>query len=298
MRDLLLLGALGLALLQTSAAHSQPAKNGEEDALRKRAEAFVETFNKGDAKAMAAFFTPDADVVDPEGHTIRGRKAIEEVYTQHFAQNKGAKLFIRIISVRVARPDLAFEDGLTEVVNPKGGPPSSARYSVVYVKQDGEWYLASVREAIAVPPTNAQKLQELAFLIGNWTEDAEKGGSSKASYSWETSQNFMLNHFDVTVKDFSIAGGVQWIGWDESIKKPRAWSFLFNGGFAEGVWTKDGNNNWKIAVTGTNRDGKKVTGTNILTKIDDDHYSFQFVNLKRDGKDLPDAEVVKMKRVK
>jgi uncharacterized protein (TIGR02246 family) len=298
MRKVLLLGALGLTLLVAGSAQTQPPKNAEEDALLKVAEGFVAAFNKGDAKAVGAFFTEDADVVDPEGHTIKGRKTIEDAYTKIFSQAKGARLFIRIGSVRVAKPDLAFEDGQTEVIYPQGGPPSAARYSVVYVKQNGKWLIASVREAIAVPPTNAHKLEELAFLIGSWTEDVDKGGSAKASYAWDAFQNFIVNTFDLTMKDISIAGGVQWIGWDASIKKARAWSFFFNGGFGEGVWNKDGDTKWKIDVTGVQRDGAKVSATNMFTKIDDNHFSFQLVNVRVDGKSIPDVPLVKMKRVK
>ena len=155
-------------------------KAKEEAALQKNAEAFVEAFNGGDAKALAAFFTEDGDMIDQDGHQIKGRKAIEEVYTKLFAESKGAKLFITINSLRVARPDLALEDGLTEVVPADGGPPSAARYTVVHVKQDGKWYLESVREAIAVPPNNTEHLEGLGFLIGDWTEDSDKGGASKA----------------------------------------------------------------------------------------------------------------------
>jgi len=289
--------AIGLALVLVSSARPQPDNKTEEENLRKRAEAFVAAFNKGDAKALAGLFAPDGDMVDQEGHHLKGRKAIEEGYQKFFSQAKGAKLFITITSVRFPKPDLAFEDGLTEVVVPDGAP-SAARYSIVYVKQEGQWYLESVREAIAVPPTNAGKLQELEFLIGHWVEDVEKGGSAKASYSWEGHRNFMVSTFDLTMKDVSVAGGTQWISWDESVKKPRAWTFVFNGGFAEGVWTRDGENNWKIAITGTHRDGKKLTATNVFTKIDDDHVSFRFIDRTLDGKSLPDVKAVKMKRVK
>jgi uncharacterized protein (TIGR02246 family) len=305
MRKLLLPAVMGLTLLIAGSAQTQqtksadPPKNAEEDVLQKRAEAFVKAFNDGDAKAVAAFFTTDADMVDQEGHHIEGRKAIEETYKKFFAEAKGAKLFIRIEKVRVAKPDLAFEDGLSEVVYPNGGPPTAGRYSVVYTKQEGTWYMASVREAIAVPPNNTEKLQDLGFLIGHWVEDVDKGGSAKASYAWDGHQNFILNTFDITLKgEVSIAGGVQWIGWDESAKKPRAWSFLFNGGFAEGVWNKDGDNKWKITVNGTQRDGKKVTGTNLFTKVDDDHFSFKLVDIKVDGKSVSDSPAVKMKRAK
>ena len=272
----------------------EPSK--EEAALLKRAEAFVEAFNKADAKTMAGFFTKDGDVVNTEGEHLKGRKAIEEAYQKLFAEVKGAKLFIRITSLRVVNPTLALEDGTTEVVIPDA-PPSAARYTVVWVKQDAEWYLESVREAVAFPPTNAKHLQDLAFLIGNWVEDAEKGGSSRASYSWAEQGNFIVNTFDLTMKDVSIGGGTQWIGWDAAAKKARAWSFIFNGGFAEGVWTREGNS-WKIAVTASMPDGSKLTATNVLKKIDADHFSVQFINRSLNGKALPDEKEVKMKRLK
>jgi uncharacterized protein (TIGR02246 family) len=297
MKKVLFAAGVALALVLAPSVRPQQGKKEEEN-LRKRAEAFVAAFNKGDAKGVAAFFTPDGDVVDQEGHHLKGRKAIEEGYQKFFSQAKGAKLFITITSVRFPKPDLALEDGVTEVVPPDGGAPSSARYSIVYVKQDGQWYIESVREAIAVPPTNADKLQDLEFLIGHWVEDVEKGGSARASYSWEGHKNFMVNTFELTMQDVSIAGGTQWIGWDESVKKPRSWTFVFNGGFAEGVWTRDGKDRWKVAVVGTQRDGKKVTATNVLTRVDDDHFSFHFIDRKLDGKPLPEIKEVKMKRVK
>jgi uncharacterized protein (TIGR02246 family) len=289
-----------LTLLVASQVVTTPIRadnppNPEEDVLQKRAEAFVATFNKGDAKSLAAFFTPDADIVDPEGHQTKGRAAIEKLYQGYFNENKGAKLTIHIQSVRVARPDLALEDGLTEVVPPNGGPPSAARYSVVYGKRDGEWYLESVREAIAVPPTNAEHMQDLAFLVGNWQD--ESGGGSTSSYAWAAQGNFLVNSFDWSMQDVSVAGGVQWIGWDASEKKMKAWSFLFNGGFAEGVWNKDGDR-YKISVRATLRDGKKASATNVFTKIDPDHYSFQLVDRMVDGKPLPDDKPMRMRRVR
>ena len=294
---LFILAAVVVLPLAPAVASAQGGDKKEEAALLKKAEAFVEAFNSGDAKAVAAFWTPDGDMVDREGHQVKGRKAIEAAYQKFFADAKGAKLFIRIGSLRVARPDLALEDGETEVVLPDG-PPAASRYTVVHVKQEGQWMIDSVREATAVPPNNAERLEGLAYLIGDWTEDAEKGGNAKASYVWNESQNFIVNTFDVTMKDVPVAGGKQIIGWDAAAKKPRAWTFLFNGGFAEGVWTPDGDNKWKIAVTGTQRDGTNVVATNVITKMDDDHFTFQFIDRTVDGKPLADDKPVKMKRVK
>ena len=176
-------GAVLAAALSVGAARAaEPLDKAKvEAALQKNAEAFVEAFDKGDAKAVAAFFTEDGDIIDQDGRQIKGRAAIEKTYSKVFADAKGAKLFIKITSLRVVSSDLALEDGLTEVVPADGGPPSAARYSVVHVKQDGEWRLESVREAIAVPPNNTGHLEGLDFLIGDWTEDVDKGASAKAS---------------------------------------------------------------------------------------------------------------------
>ena len=160
--------ALAVGLSARPASAADPIDNAKEEAaIQKTAEEFAEAFDKGDAKALAAFFTEDGDMIDQEGHQVKGRKAIEDLYAKLFAETKGAKLHITITSLRVARPDLALEDGLTEVTSPDGGLPSAARYTVVHVKQEGKWLLESVREAIAVPPNNAEHLEDLAFLIGD-----------------------------------------------------------------------------------------------------------------------------------
>ena len=290
--------ALAAGLLARPATAAEPIdKAKEEAAIQKTAEGFVEAFNKGDAKAVAAFFTEDGDMVDREGHTVKGRKAIEATYTKFFADAKGAKLLIRIGSIRVARPDLAYEDGETEIVLPDG-PPAASRYTVVHVKEDGQWMVDSVREATAVPPNNAEHLDGLAYLVGDWTEDVDKGGHDRASYVWNESQNFMVNTFDITMKDVPVAGGKQIIGWDAAGKKPRSWAFYFNGGFSEGAWTADGDGKWKIDMTGQQRDGTKVSVTYLLAKVDDDHFTVQFTDRKVDGKPLADLKPVKMKRVK
>ncbi len=300
MKPLLMFGACLVLVIGVTGRRTQaadPKDNAKEQAaLQKAAENFVAAFNKGDAKAVGEFFSADADLVTQQGHHLKGRKAIEAMYQSFFKDIKGAKLYLRVESLRVARGDIAFEDGESEVVT-KDQPPMAGRYAVVWVKDEGKWVMESVRESVATPPNNTEHLADVAFLVGDWTEDVEKGGSASFSYRWDEDQNFIWNSFDITMQDISVAGGKQIIGWDAAAKKPRAWSFLFNGGFAETVWNKDGENKWKLSINATQRDGTKVVATNILKKIDENHFSFQFVDRKVDGKELPDDKEVKMKRV-
>jgi hypothetical protein len=75
----------------------------------------------------------------------------------------------------------------------------------------------------------------------------------------------------------------------------RSWAFYSNGAFSEGTWSGNGNK-WTAKVTTTTRDGKKLVATNILTRVDADHATWQSVKRTLDGKELPDTDVVKMKR--
>jgi uncharacterized protein (TIGR02246 family) len=262
-----------------------------------RAQAFIAAFNKGDAKAVAAFWTPEGDYVDQVGRQIKGRAAIEKLYEKVFAGNKGAKLTVTVTSARMVGADTAIEDGITEVTPADGGPGTAARFSAVLVKKDGEWYFESVRESVAHPPSNAEHFEDIDWLIGDWAGEADKGESGTASYSWAENQNFIVSSFATTLNGIPVVGGTQWIGWDAIDKQIRSWSFYSGGGFGEAVWTKDGGN-WVTKVTAKTAAGKKVSATNTLTKVDADHMTWQISKLTVDGQQVPDPPPLKLKRVK
>ncbi|MCE9533840.1 MAG: SgcJ/EcaC family oxidoreductase [Planctomycetes bacterium] len=292
------LAALLVALAGAAAPLPAQAKDGpEEAAIRKSGEAFVEAFNKGDAAALAAFYTADADYIDQAGKVVKGKAAIEKTYQQLFADQKGAKLTIGVTSIRFVKPDLALLDGVTEVVSADGGPPTNARYSSVHVLQDGKWLIASVREMVAHPPSNHEHLESLEFLVGDWEEDVEKGSSAKISYSWAENQNFLVSTFAMTLNNVPVTGGTQWIGWDAKAKTIRSWAFDSGGGFGEGTWSV-ADKVITISNAITTRDGVKIAATNVVTKVDADHFTWQSTKRTADGKMIPDTDVVKMKRVK
>jgi len=290
---------LGLVLLAGSRLSADdPKGNAEaEAAIQKQAEEFVAAFNKGDAKALAEFWTEEGDYIDAVGRQRKGRKAITEAYEKLFAAKKGAKLNITVLARRFVKPDFAIEDGLTEVFPADGGPPSTARDTLVHVKQDGRWLVDTVREAVAAPPSNHEHLEVLEWLVGNWAEESEHPEAGKVSYAWAHNQNFLLVSYATTRKDIPVSGGVQWIGWDPAGKRIRSWSFDTSGAFSEGVWARDGQK-WAVRSVATLRDGQKVSATNIITKVDRDHFTWQSVKRSRGEKELPDTPILKLKRVK
>jgi uncharacterized protein (TIGR02246 family) len=269
-----------------------------ESALMKRAEAFVEAFHKGDAKAVAAFWTTDGDYTDVHGKRLSGRETIQKTFAAFFTENKGAKLRIEIESLRFITPEVAIEDGVTAVLAPDGSPPSRAKYTIVHVKKDGQWQIGSVRESAYTPPSNYEHLNGLEALLGSWAAEGTDGGEvARISFAWSENQNFITSTFATTFKNVIVGAGTQWIGWDPAAKTVRSWSFHNNGGFGDGTWKQDGKT-WTIKTAAVLPDGKKATATEVINFVDVDTVSFQVKDRIVDGKALPDIKEFKVKRVK
>jgi len=83
MKSINLFAILALELLLASsppARATSPETAGDENSLMNNAKAFVEAFEKGDAKAVAAFRAEDGDYVDLSGRRLQGRPAIEDAF--------------------------------------------------------------------------------------------------------------------------------------------------------------------------------------------------------------------------
>ena len=100
-------------------------------------------YNRGDANAVAAFYTDDAEYVNEGGNVVIGRDTIELLLTEEFATNPGAKLQIIPEGVRVLGPDVLVENGWAAIVSTDGSQGSS-RYVAVYLKRPGNWKLSQM----------------------------------------------------------------------------------------------------------------------------------------------------------
>jgi uncharacterized protein (TIGR02246 family) len=300
MRRLVLMAALlGLALLVGARMWADDPKGNAaaEAAIQKQAEAFVEAFHKGDARAVAACWVADGDFIDQAGQHAKGREAIEKAFAGLFAENKGLKLHIEGLSLRFVTPDVALEDGTTEVFPADGGPPTKGRYSNVHVKKDGQWLLSAVRMASVAPASNFEHLSGLDWAVGNWAGEAEDGGVERLAVAWGDNQNFLTATFSNTVKNVPVGSATQRIGWDPEAKRIRSWVFDATGGFGEGSWTQDGKK-WVVKTTAVLQDGKRAAATFVLTPVDADTITLQARDRSVDGKSIPDGKEVKLKRVK
>jgi len=289
-------GRVPVVAEQPSAREKEQAAKDKKEPAKERRAGFIAAFNKGDAKAVAAFWAEDATYVDQVGHEYDGRAAIQKLYEKVFDARKGAKLDIHVTASKMVSPEVMLNDGFTEVTPADGGPGTTARFTAVLVKKGGEWFLQSVRDSVAPPPSNADHLEDIEWLIGEWKGEADKGESGTASFHWAENDNFIVSEFATTLNGIAVYGGTQWIAWDAIDKQIRSWSFYSGGGFGEAVWSRDGNK-WSIKTTARTADGRKVSATNVVTKTDNDHMTWQMTRLTVDGKTLPDPKPVKMKRV-
>lgn len=274
-----------------------PSTDAQRDEIVKTAEAFIEAFHKEDAKACAAFWTPDGDYTDMDGRVMKGRAAIEKDFAQVFAENDGLKVRIEIGSIRFPTPDTAIEDGVTSVMAANGGLPNRARYTNFLVKREGKWMLSSVRESAYVPPSNAEHLRPLEWMIGAWAQDAKDPHTGRVVFEWTPDRNFIMGSRAVAVDGAMLFSGTERIGWDGAGKFIRSWSFEADGGFAEGTWKAQGDNVWAVTTSTVLANGSLMTSTNIITRTDANTVTWQAKGLTLDGKPLPDSSVVTMKRV-
>jgi uncharacterized protein (TIGR02246 family) len=148
--------AAAMVLLATAPCWAQePTGNSaDEQALRESHREFVAAYNKGDARALGAFFAPDADFVGFRGDAYHGRAQIEESMANFLARNRGLKLKSPFGSLRFITRDVAIATRTEELTPTREGEPASLQTTVVYVKRDGKWLQASVRLMVPFQPSH------------------------------------------------------------------------------------------------------------------------------------------------
>jgi len=105
-------------------------------------------YNRGDANAVAAFYTNDAEYVDEGGNVVSGRHDIEKLLAEEFTTKPGAKLEIDVKSVRLLSPDVLVEEGIATIAAP-GGPQGASGYVAVYIKRAGNWKISQLTQTVS-----------------------------------------------------------------------------------------------------------------------------------------------------
>lgn len=278
MRTTTIMAAVLIAILMTATAnvktaYAEPSRPDDEKAIRSCTDAFVKAANAHDAKRLAALFAPDGEIVNEEGHVVQGREAIERTFAAIFQAHPKLQIAVSIQSIRFVGPTLAIEDGVSSIVHKPGDGGERNRYTVVHVKQDGRWQMASTRDLPDEEGSAQSELEQLGWLIGDWVSESPEA-LVVTSYRWSDDRRAILCEFKIQVGGRPAMTGSDRIGWDPCTKKLHSWAFDSQGGFAEGVWTRNGNR-WIVKMTGTRRDGDVASATNVTTQVNKDRMTWQ-----------------------
>jgi len=269
--------------------------NVDEAAIRKAIDSYVEAFNQGDAKALAAHFGEQGEMVTPAGDTLRGRQQLEETFATYFQETKDAKIELQGTAVRLLSPSVAIETGVARVLVPDA-EPSETEYEAIHVKTAEGWKIDSVREeeSQVAAPSHYEQLKELEWMIGRWV-DAEGGSAVQTSCRWTTNRNFLVRSFKVFVEDRVDFEGTQVIGWDPYNQAIRSWMFDSDGGFAVGRWSGAGGR-WTVSSLNILPDGRRASATFIYELVDDNTVRFRSIGRQVDGELMPNLEPITVVR--
>lgn len=284
--------ALFVALL--SASWASPGWAQEDAAVRKGAEQLTAAFNAGKVDEIVAMFLPQGELIDEEGTVYQGSKEIKALLEAFFARFPGAKLSVNIESIRLLGP-IALEEGTRTITTKDGATKSQFRFLAVRVKADDGWKLASMRDFADDPaPTAHDRLQEVAWLVGDWVNEGADGKVA-ITYRWSEDKNFLLGEFQFNPGEGEARKSSQRIGWDPATGKIRSWLFDADGGFAEGSWTlvEDG---VVIKSASVNPDGATASATISIVPVDKNRFIMAGTERIVGNDREPDFEITVVRR--
>lgn len=160
-----LVGAALVAGLVSSLGSATGAPTDDSSNIRKHCESFLEAWKKHDAKAMAANFAEDGDMIGPDGRVQSGRAEIEK----HIAEDHGAsgpmresRVELKDEPIRFVTSDVAVSDA-TAVLYDSYGPdgkksgPLTLHVTNVWKKVGNEWLIFASRPYVRGPAAIGDK---------------------------------------------------------------------------------------------------------------------------------------------
>lgn len=273
----------------TTASPAGAAKT-DEQAVRQVTQTFVKAFNAGNAEKAAALFYSGAELIDDAGNTHKGAAAIKELLGRFFEKFPGAASTMTADSVWMVSPGVAIEEGRRVVTTKDDQSSAATRYTLVMMKQQGEWRIASGREVDDDDSLSPhERLKPLAWLVGDWVDEGSDA-VVQISCKWSEDKNYLLVEFNAKVQGKPALKSSQRIGWDPLTGKVKSWVFDSDGGHGEGIWAPV-ENRWVIKSTAVMPDGQTGSATITLEPQGKDSYVMKGFDRIRGKTAEPDFEV-------
>lgn len=273
-----------------------PDREADKQAIDKISKAFIQAFNDRDAAAVAAIYTEGGEYIRNDGEPIRGRAEIQKGYADFFKTLKGkTKLETQLDGLRFPSADSAVVEVTLRLRNEEGEEIASSWRNSFLVREGGQWKIAMVQEWDRDEGLDVS-LNDLEWLIGTW-HVAVKEREVTTVYEWDENKAFIRGKYTVKQGDKVIESGTQMIGKDNSAGAIHSWVFSSDGGFGDGLWSREGKK-WTVDVSGVTADGRELTATAIYIHLDANTYTWQSVDQAIDDKTIPDTQPIKVKKQK
>ena len=260
------------------------------------AQAFVDAYTARDTEAIGRLFTEDVEFFDEYGERTIGREAVQDLFASVFENSPEAMIEeIQLDQVRFITDRVALEEGVTVSADSPSAVPASSRYVALHVKgEDGTWRINTLKSYGRDVADRAANLGQMIWMVGDWVSEQSEA-VVKTSCRWSEDGNYLLKDFTVQVDGETALSGTQRIGWDPLRRQIRSWTFDSDGGFFQGVWTRNGNQ-WLVSVHGVTSDGEPSSGTAVHTIVDGEMVTWQYRNLVIGREVREDTEPVVMVR--
>jgi uncharacterized protein (TIGR02246 family) len=127
------------------------AQSGDEAAVRKVVQKYMDARDQNDSRAIEAIFTADADQLVSSGEWRKGRAEVVKG-TMASSQSSGGKRTITVTSVRFLAPTVAIADGHYDLTGLAGGATRNMWTSIVVVRAADGWRIAAIRNMLPAAP--------------------------------------------------------------------------------------------------------------------------------------------------
>jgi uncharacterized protein (TIGR02246 family) len=275
----------GTAGGKAAAPKAAPGKGDAEDGVRQAIAAYEKALGGGDPQAIAKFWTADGDYAGPSGRVVNARKAL----AGGSFDGSTPQLKLKTESLRMVTADVAQEDGICELTSAGAKPIYRGHYSAVWVRQQGNWLLSSLRETVAPPTSGRDRLAALEWLVGQWTTE-DDGATITVTGNWIDNKMYLLRDIVVERDGRVIHRVSQRIAWDPLTRQIKGWTFDADGSLAESVWIRQ-EKSWLVRSNGATRDGQTTSARNVYSDITDDAFTLKSVDALVGGAGRPEYEL-------
>ncbi len=256
-------------------------------AIRQRAAAYVKALNEGDKATLEAIWANDGTFVDAGG-AQNARELIAQKFTKELSSQRHS--FRNIESrLRLITQDVAIQEGSTEFADEQAFGTRSY-FTATWVKRDGNWMLECLHESIPTRPPQNTRFNDLAWLLGEFSGQADDGTNVVVVAAISPDGNFILRDFLVTRANGDIHTLHQRIAWDTIGDSFKSWIFDSDGSYGEGAWRSHGKN-WIVTNTGATTAGQPKSAVNLYTHIEPDGFFVEAVGVMLGDESRPNVKV-------